>query len=219
MKTFCGGSGGGAAPSQTKESVPNEGRGPGRQVFGAGGPRAPAMAGRRPPIDPCTRSARRAPPTHSPRPRAAQPVQSALPVPACRLFQLVAGLPSLASWGWVRVFLAAAAATSYAAGLNILSTSTRSTTADAFEHAGKHARAYAREPCELGSIPRRVEPDKLLSLLFDDSLRGMRCAALCTLLRCLAHAHDYMLSPHCANVWQAVAVDLSLATESRGRGR
>ena len=146
-------------------------------------------------------------------------IQSALPVPACRLFQLVAGLPSLASWGWVRVFLAAAAATSYAAGLKILSTSTRSTTADAFEHAGKHARAYAREPCELGSIPRRVEPDKLLSLLFDDSLRGMRCAALCTLLRCLAHAHDYMLSPHCANVWQAVAVDLSLAAESRGRGR
>ena len=95
----------------------------------------------------------------------------------------------------------------------------RCSTADAFEHAGKHARAYAREPCELGSIPRRVEPDKLLSLLFDDSLRGMRCAALCTLLRCLAHTHDRMLSPHCAFVWQAVAVDLSLATESRGRGR
>ena len=124
-------------------------------------------------------------------------IQSALPVPACRLFQLVAGLPSLASWGWVRVFLAAAAATSYAAGLKILSTSTRSTTADAFEHAGKHARAYAREPCELGSIPRRVEPDKLLSLLFDDSLRGMRCAALCTLLRCLAHARSHVVTSLC----------------------
>ena len=124
-------------------------------------------------------------------------IQSALPLPSCRLFQQVAGLLSLASSGLVRLFLAAAAATSYAAGLNILSTSTRSTTADAFEHAGKHARAYAREPCELGSIPRRVEPDKLLSLLFDDSLRGMRCAALCTLLRCLAHARSHVVTSLC----------------------
>ena len=95
MKTFCGGSGGGAAPSQTKESVPNEGRGPGRQVFGAGGPRAPAMAGRRPPIDPCTRSARRAPPTHSPRPRAAQPDPERL---------ARAGMPALPTSGWAAVF-------------------------------------------------------------------------------------------------------------------
>ena len=51
-------------------------------------------------------------------------VHSALPVPSCRLFQQVAGLPSLASWGSMRVFLAAAAATADAAGLNILSTST-----------------------------------------------------------------------------------------------
>ena len=67
-------------------------------------------------------------------------IQSALPVPACRLFQQVAGFPSLASSGLVRVFLAAAAATSCAAGLNILSSSgTRSTTADLQLHSSTQA--------------------------------------------------------------------------------
>ena len=81
--------------TQTKESVPNEGRGPGRQVLGAGGPRAPAMAGRRPPIDPCTRSARPAPPTHSPRRRATQRDPERL---------ARTGMPTLPTSGWASVF-------------------------------------------------------------------------------------------------------------------
>ena len=143
-------------------------------------------------------------------------IQSALPVPACRLFQLVAGLPSLASWGWVRVFLAAAAATSYAAGLSILSTSEEPqyTTAAAFEHAGRHVRAYAREPYDPSSILGRADPIKLFSLIADRLLaattqvRRPAHSAIARADACSRARHPYramLLSTHCDFALDVVA--------------
>ena len=79
-------------------------------------------------------------------------VHSALPVPSCRLFQQVAGLPSLASWGSMRVFLAAAAATSDAAGLNILSTSTSTDLQLPMVRA-------CRQACQGTHSPKTVRPE------------------------------------------------------------
>ena len=149
-------------------------------------------------------------------------IHSALPVSSCRLFQQVAGLPSLASWGSMRVFLAAAAATSDAAGLNILSTSTSTDLQLPMDSSMQASMPGHIRPrlCDPSSELGRADPDKLLSLPMETTrcegyygalLSAHCCGALPT--RTIACCHFIV------HLWQAVAVDLSLASGSRGGGR
>ena len=106
----------------------------------------------------------------------------------------VAGLPSLASWGWVRVFLAASACCwpQHSIYLNLI-------------HNCRCIRA-CRQACQ-GICPRAVRPGfdpqacggrqaplaAIRRLAARDEVRCSLAQWLCTLLRCLAHAHDRML--------------------------
>ena len=136
--------------------------------------------------------------------RAAQPDPERLARASMPTLPTSGWLPSLASSGLVRVFIAAAAAISRAAGLNILIYLNPDPQLPMHSRGAKYARAYAREPHGPSSILGRAEADKLLSLPFDDSLPGIRCAALCTLLRCLAHARIacfHLIVLLCGRLW------------------
>ena len=183
------------------------------------------MAGRRPLIDGSS-GAPFQPDPHRPLTRhgAAPPnmIQSALLLPSCQLCKLVAGLPSLAARGYFGGDLPRCRCWHLSCCWRQRSVYLKPI------HNCQCIRAcrqvcqgiYTRELCDPSSTLGRAEADKLLSLPFDDSLRGTRCAALYTLLQCLAqHEHCCMFSPLVALVWQAVAVDLSLAAGSRGGGR
>ena len=153
------------------------------------------MAGRRPLIDGSS-GAPFQPDPHRPLTRhgAAPPnmIQSALLLPSCQLCKLVAGLPSLAAWGYFGGdLLAAAAGTSRAAGVNVLSTSNRSTTANAFEHADKCARAYMPESCAT-----RVRPSGVRR-----PTSSFRCHST---TRC--EGHGALLSTHCCSALPSMSI-------------
>ena len=126
------------------------------------------MAGRRPFVNLCAWSARPAPPTHSPRRHAAQPDPERLArAGMTNLPTAVAGLPSLASWGWVRVFLVAAACCwpQHSIYLNLI-------------HNCRCIRA-CRQACQ-GICPRAVRPG------FDPQACGGRQAPLAAIRRLAA---------------------------------
>ena len=144
----------------------------------------------RPLINRCARPARPAPPTHSPRRRAAQPDperraragRTALPtsgwaavfgfmgmgksLPRCRCCHLSCCRPQHSIYLWNPIY-----------------------NCRCIRARRQACQGICLRACDPSSDLGRVHPNKLLLLSSDNSLREVRCAALCSLPCSLAHAH------------------------------